>query len=259
MERDGATLVGMTGMPEAALARELGLPYVAICVVVNHAAGRGDSARAGLDGRHCAGARDRRWTRSARCSTTSSPRDVELGTTMIRDILRMGDPRLLERVDARSSASARRELAALLADMRDTMRGARRRRTRRAADRRAAARGHLRRRAQPALSRRRAGAVHRARQSGADAARRRRGGGLGRLPVGARLPRRRAALHAAALRGLRPAGQARSRARSTASTRASCSTRCDHLDGILYPQRIRDMRKFGFTDVLFPELDGATE
>jgi 5'-methylthioadenosine phosphorylase len=44
MERDGATLVGMTGMPEAALARELGLPYAAVCVVVNHAAGRGDSA-----------------------------------------------------------------------------------------------------------------------------------------------------------------------------------------------------------------------
>jgi 5'-methylthioadenosine phosphorylase len=43
LERDGATLVGMTGMPEAALARELGVPYVAICVVVNHAAGRGDS------------------------------------------------------------------------------------------------------------------------------------------------------------------------------------------------------------------------
>ena len=46
MERDGATLVGMTGMPEAVLARELGLPYAAICVVVNHAAGRGDSATA---------------------------------------------------------------------------------------------------------------------------------------------------------------------------------------------------------------------
>jgi 5'-methylthioadenosine phosphorylase len=44
MERDGATLVGMTGMPEAVLARELGLPYAVICVVVNHAAGRGDSA-----------------------------------------------------------------------------------------------------------------------------------------------------------------------------------------------------------------------
>jgi len=44
MDRDGATLVGMTGMPEASLAREAGLPYVAICVVVNHAAGRGTSA-----------------------------------------------------------------------------------------------------------------------------------------------------------------------------------------------------------------------
>jgi 5'-methylthioadenosine phosphorylase len=43
MDRDGATLVGMTGMPEAALARELDLPYAAVCVVVNHAAGRGDS------------------------------------------------------------------------------------------------------------------------------------------------------------------------------------------------------------------------
>ncbi len=30
---------------------------------------------------------------------------------------------------------------------------------------------------------------------------------------------------------------------------------CDHLWGILYPMRIRDMRKFGFTSVLFPELD----
>jgi len=47
LERDGATLVGMTGMPEAALAREVGLPYAAICVVVNHAAGRGESAREG--------------------------------------------------------------------------------------------------------------------------------------------------------------------------------------------------------------------
>jgi peptide deformylase len=32
---------------------------------------------------------------------------------------------------------------------------------------------------------------------------------------------------------------------------------CDHLDGILYPTRIRDLSKFGFTDVLFPELAGA--
>ncbi|MFO1324267.1 MAG: peptide deformylase [Burkholderiales bacterium] len=34
---------------------------------------------------------------------------------------------------------------------------------------------------------------------------------------------------------------------------------CDHLDGILYPQRIRDMRKFGFTDVLFPDLAAADD
>jgi peptide deformylase len=27
---------------------------------------------------------------------------------------------------------------------------------------------------------------------------------------------------------------------------------CDHLDGILYPMRIRDLRQFGFADVLFP-------
>lgn len=42
-ERDGAEVVGMTGMPEAALARELGLEYAAITVVANDAAGRGDS------------------------------------------------------------------------------------------------------------------------------------------------------------------------------------------------------------------------
>lgn len=41
MERDGCTLVGMTGMPEAALAREIGLCYAACAVVVNKAAGRG--------------------------------------------------------------------------------------------------------------------------------------------------------------------------------------------------------------------------
>jgi 5'-deoxy-5'-methylthioadenosine phosphorylase len=43
LARDGCALVGMTGMPEAALAREAGLDYGALAVVVNHAAGRGDS------------------------------------------------------------------------------------------------------------------------------------------------------------------------------------------------------------------------
>jgi peptide deformylase len=28
---------------------------------------------------------------------------------------------------------------------------------------------------------------------------------------------------------------------------------CDHLDGVLYPMRIRDLRNFGFVDVLFPD------
>lgn len=42
MARDGAEVVGMTGMPEAALARELELCYAALVVVVNPAAGRGE-------------------------------------------------------------------------------------------------------------------------------------------------------------------------------------------------------------------------
>jgi 5'-methylthioadenosine phosphorylase len=46
LERDGAHIVGMTGMPEAALAREISLDYAAIAVVANYAAGRADSKRA---------------------------------------------------------------------------------------------------------------------------------------------------------------------------------------------------------------------
>lgn len=46
MERDGADMVGMTGMPEAALAREMGLCYASVAVVANWAAGRADSANA---------------------------------------------------------------------------------------------------------------------------------------------------------------------------------------------------------------------
>ena len=47
LARDGADVVGMTGMPEAALAREIGFAYATIAIVVNHAAGRGAS-RAGI-------------------------------------------------------------------------------------------------------------------------------------------------------------------------------------------------------------------
>jgi len=34
---------------------------------------------------------------------------------------------------------------------------------------------------------------------------------------------------------------------------------CDHLDGILYPMRIRDMSQFGFVEVLFPDQDVIVE
>ena len=44
LQGDGADIVGMTGMPEAGLARELELPDAALCVVANWAAGRADSA-----------------------------------------------------------------------------------------------------------------------------------------------------------------------------------------------------------------------
>lgn len=43
LERDGADMVGMTGMPEAVLARELDLSYAAIVVTANHAAGKASS------------------------------------------------------------------------------------------------------------------------------------------------------------------------------------------------------------------------
>jgi len=43
LERDGADIVGMTGMPEAALARELALCYACVAVVVNPAAGKGSA------------------------------------------------------------------------------------------------------------------------------------------------------------------------------------------------------------------------
>jgi 5'-methylthioinosine phosphorylase len=49
MRRDGCDLVGMTGMPEAALARELKLDYACIALVANWAAGCGDETSISLD------------------------------------------------------------------------------------------------------------------------------------------------------------------------------------------------------------------
>jgi 5'-methylthioadenosine phosphorylase len=44
MERDGCTMVGMTTLPEASLAREMELSYATLALSMNHAAGRGSSA-----------------------------------------------------------------------------------------------------------------------------------------------------------------------------------------------------------------------
>lgn len=50
LERDGADYVGMTAMPEASLARELGMEYACLSLIANYAAGRGDGAiHAGIE------------------------------------------------------------------------------------------------------------------------------------------------------------------------------------------------------------------
>lgn len=54
--------------------------------------------------------------------------------------------------------------------------------------------------------------------------------------------------------GFDPQGRAIDRVASGFHARVA-QHECDHLDGILYPMRIRDMRLFGFTDVLFPDTE----
>lgn len=49
MSRDGCDMIGMTGMPEAALARELGIEYASIALVVNWCAGVNEPDRANLE------------------------------------------------------------------------------------------------------------------------------------------------------------------------------------------------------------------
>jgi peptide deformylase len=54
-------------------------------------------------------------------------------------------------------------------------------------------------------------------------------------------------------RGMNEKGEAIERTASDFHARV-VQHECDHLDGILYPMRIQDMRYFGFEDVLFPDL-----
>jgi len=49
MRRDGCDLVGMTGMPEAGLAREMGLEYACLAIVANWAAGCGTDEEITMD------------------------------------------------------------------------------------------------------------------------------------------------------------------------------------------------------------------
>lgn len=48
LDRDGCTVIGMTAMPEAALARELDIDFAGVCLVVNPAAGRGSISSGGI-------------------------------------------------------------------------------------------------------------------------------------------------------------------------------------------------------------------
>jgi 5'-methylthioinosine phosphorylase len=75
LERDGADMVGMTGMPEAALARELGLCYATIAVIANPAAGKAEG----------------------QISVKQIERTLEAGMDKVRHLLEYVIPLLLER------------------------------------------------------------------------------------------------------------------------------------------------------------------
>ena len=140
----------------------------------------------------------------------------------IREILKMGDPRLLRVAAPVSDFDIARAAGAGGGHVRHHARR-QRRRPGGAADRRGPATGDLRLRAQRALPRGAAGAADGAGQPGDRTRGRRLGRWLGRLPVGAGAARRGAALCAHPLPRLRCQGASRSNARSTASTRAWCS------------------------------------
>ena len=174
---------------------------------------------------------------------------------MIRDVLRMGDPRLLERshevADPTSPA-----IAALLADMRDTMRaqngaglaapqiGVNLRvvifgfdQNPRYPDAEAVPYTEL---INPVLT-----APSDELEDGWE--------GCLSVPGFRGVVPRHIRLH---YRGVDPAGHVIERDVSGFHARV-VQHECDHLDGILYPMRIRDFSRFGFTDVLFPQLADA--
>ncbi len=176
---------------------------------------------------------------------------------MIRDVLKMGDPRLWE-VAAPVAKFATRELAELLADMRDTM---------------AARNGAGLAAPQIGVGLRVVifGVARNARYPDADPVPyteiinpvitplgdTQEDGWEGCLSVpGLRgvVPRYTALRYS----GFDPSGMPIEREVDGFHARV-VQHECDHLDGVLYPMRMRDFTRFGFTETLFPELDPADD
>ncbi|HEU4613817.1 MAG TPA: peptide deformylase [Casimicrobiaceae bacterium] len=176
---------------------------------------------------------------------------------MIRDILRMGDPRLLER-----SREVTRDdwpgLAALLADMRETMR---------ARDGAGLAAPQIDVRLRVVIF----GLERNARYPDAEPVPWTELVNPVTTPIDTTIeegwegclsvPGLRGVVPRYArirYRGLDPHGNVIEREASGFHARV-VQHECDHLDGILYPMRMRNLAKLGFTDVLFPESDGVDE
>jgi len=166
----------------------------------------------------------------------------------VREILRMGDPRLLrvaELVDRLDTP----ELHALIQDMRDTM---------------AAENGAGLAAPQIGVNQQLVifGVEHNPRYPDAEQVPftilinptlykldEENGRRLGRLPFRTRHARCRAALQTFAYTGVDAAGNSIDRTVEGFHARV-VQHECDHLYGVLYPMRMKDMRQFGFTDVL---------
>lgn len=176
---------------------------------------------------------------------------------MIRDVLRMGDPRLLERAQE-VAMPAHDDLRALLDDMRDTMYaengaglaapqiGVGLRvvifgfdRNERYPDAEAVPYTEL---INPVLT-----PLGDEMEEGWE--------GCLSVPGLRGVVPRYARLH---YRGLSPGGEVIEREVEGFHARV-VQHECDHLDGILYPMRVRDFRRFGFTEILFPGTDGTDE
>ncbi len=176
---------------------------------------------------------------------------------MIRDVLRMGDPRLLvrsrevERFDSR-------EIVALLADMLDTMRaqnGAGLAAPQIGVDLRVVIFGVERNPRYPDVDPVPYTEIINPMITPLSDATEEGWEGCLSVPGLRGVVPRHARIH---YRGLDPQGRVIDREAEGFHARV-VQHECDHLDGILYPMRVRDFSRFGFTDVLFPGTDVPDE